>query len=259
MDVGTRACNITCRTALATLRRATPTSNFPSGKSQILSDYDRYVRLEWEQFRKRHRRRRMQEAGIQPGWSRVLDVGCGAGQEMIPFVVGTEALGVGLDVSPEVGRAGRELFDAAYEGVRVVFVRGTAESLPFDGETFDVVVCRLTLPYVDNVRALSEFARVLRRGGSLLLTIHHPTYYLRKLWNAVRFRDPRSAAYALRVLATGGIYHLTGQQPQMRSKKLETFQTQWLLRRELTRQRLAFRRELPYSETVAPTFVIVKV
>ncbi|HEU4593780.1 MAG TPA: class I SAM-dependent methyltransferase, partial [Pyrinomonadaceae bacterium] len=106
--------------------------------------YNTYVRREWELFEGDGARARASLEAVDGGpMSRVLDVGCGAGQELLPFVLERGAVGVGVDASPEAGRAGRALFSARAPGARVAFVRAVAEALPFAPGSFDVVVCRL--------------------------------------------------------------------------------------------------------------------
>lgn len=225
----------------------------------MASEYDAYVRAEWEMFAgdaARARESLEAVAGLDVG--RVLDVGCGAGQELLPFASGLGALCAGADVTPEAGHAGRELFGSHAPGARVAFVRAAAESLPFAGGSFDVVICRLALPYTDNARCLSELARVLRPGGALLLKIHHARYYARKLRGGLRAARPASALHAARVLAAGLLYHLTGRQPRARLLGRETFQTERLLRRELARCGLEIRRELRDSNPLTPSFLIFK-
>jgi ubiquinone/menaquinone biosynthesis C-methylase UbiE len=191
--------------------------------------------------------------------SRVLDVGCGAGQELLPFVSERGACGVGVDVAPETGRAGRELFVTRAPGARVAFVRAAAEALPFAAGSFDVVVCRLALPYTDNARALSEMARVLRGGGVLILKIHHPRYYLSEAAHALAALSPREFVHAARVLLSGALYRFTGRQPRgSRLLSGETFQTEAMLRRELARVRLRIRRAMPDSNPLSPSYVIEK-
>lgn len=223
------------------------------------SDYDSYVRSEWELFaRDPERARASLEAVAGLEVRRVLDVGCGAGQELLPFAAARGASCVGVDVAPEVGLAGRELFATHAPEARVRFVRAAAESLPFAGETFDVAVCRLALPYTDNARSLAELARVLRPGGALLLKIHHARFYTRKLRRALAGGELLSAVHAARVLAAGALYRATGRQPRARIPSPETFQTRGMLGRELTRCGLRITRELGDTNPLTPSFLIRK-
>jgi SAM-dependent methyltransferase len=225
----------------------------------MASEYDSYVRAEWAMFvgdAARGRESLEAVAGLEV--RRVLDVGCGAGQELLPFASELGAACVGVDVTPEAGRAGRELFAAHAPAARVRFVRAEAESLPFAGGSFDVAVCRLALPYTDNARSLAELARVLRPGGALLLKIHHARYYARKLGDGLRAGRPASAVHAARVLAAGLVYRLTGRQPRTRLPGRETFQTETMLHRELARLGLEIRGELRDSNPLTPSFLIVK-
>lgn len=224
-----------------------------------MTEYDHYVRAEWELFMNDDERERASlEATGGLDVSRVLDVGCGAGQELLPFVTEKNALGVGIDLSPEVGRAGRELFAAHAPAGKVSFVRAIAEGLPFTDESFEVAVCRVALPYMDNRRALQEVARVLRPGGVLLLKIHSARYYLRKLRDGLLALKPLSMLHAARVLVAGAIYHVTKHQPRRRFPSPETFQSVWLLRRELARCGLRIDRKLNGSNAATPSFVIIK-
>jgi SAM-dependent methyltransferase len=226
----------------------------------MTSEYDSYVSAEWEMFvRDEGRGRASLDAVAGLEVRRVLDVGCGAGQELLPFATQLGAACVGVDVTPEAGRAGRELYAAHAPSASVHFARAAAESLPFAEGAFDVVVCRLALPYTDNARCLSELARVLRRGGALLLKIHHARYYTRKLRAGLRAGQLPSALHAGRVLAAGLVYSLTGRQPRTRLPSRETFQTVRLLRRELARRGLEIRRELRDSNPLTPSFLIIRV
>jgi SAM-dependent methyltransferase len=223
-------------------------------------EYDNYIRGAWARFiADPSRQRALLDAVSGLDIARVLDVGCGAGQQLLPFVADCGAQGFGLDPARDVGLAGRQLFAAHAPAARVAFVRGSAERLPFSSGSFDLVICRLVLPYTDNVQTLSEIARVLRRGGALLLKIHHPRFYLRKLAQGLASRDPFSMIHAARVLYAGTLYRLTGRQPTGRlTAAREVFQTEGLVRRELERQGLVISRRLTDSEAITPSFLIIK-
>jgi SAM-dependent methyltransferase len=224
-----------------------------------MREYDEYIRREWEMFEGDPVRARASLDAVGGGAvSRVLDVGCGSGQELLPFVQHRGAVGVGVDIAPDAGHAARALFNSRAPGAKVVFMRAWAEALPFAEASFDVVVCRLALPYTDNARALSEMARVLRTGGILLLKIHHPRYYLGEAARALAALSPLTFIHAARVLAAGTLYSITGRQTRSKLISPETFQTEAMLRRELRRVGLKIRRLMPDSNPLTPSYVIVK-
>lgn len=221
------------------------------------STYDDYVRAEWAMFEADPGRSLPAREVVRDAMGvRVLDIGCGAGQELRPFLSDSRSLGVGVDVSPEAGRAGRQLFAAEQPESRVGFARASAEHLPFEAGSFDVVICRLALPYTDNARALQEMARVLRPGGVLFLKFHHARYYLLKLREALFAGRVKSAIHACRVLLAGGVYHATGSQPRGRLAGRETFQSRWLLERELRNYGLQIERTLNDSVPAAPSLLV---
>lgn len=223
------------------------------------SDYDSYVRVEWDKFMGDPARAQASlDATSTLEVNSVLDVGCGAGQELLPFVTEKGARGFGMDIAATVGRVGREMYSAHAPMARVNFLRGAAEHLPFASSSFDVVICRLALPYTDNLRAFAEVSRVLRPGGKYFLKISGIRWYLLELKQAVKTFSLKPLLHAGRVLLAGCIYHLSGSQPRTRIPSSETFQSEWLLRRELARCGLTIQSKTPDSNPITPSFVIVK-
>jgi len=223
-----------------------------------ISKFDQYARGAWQRFVDDPARARASVDAlnrIKVAWA--LDVGCGAGHELIPFVR-EGAFGVGVDVAREVGRAGRELFAAHDYEHNIAFIRGAGEALPFAPDAFDLVICRLVLPYTDNGRALKEFARVLRPGGALVLKIDHARYYLREFGQALMSGHFLHLIYTTRVLLAGVLYHGTGRQPRGRFPGSETFQTLWLLKREVKRVGLTIKSRVPDANYLTPSFLILK-
>jgi SAM-dependent methyltransferase len=224
----------------------------------MASEYEEYLELEWSLFARdpaRQHETRKAVAGVKA--RRVLDVGCGAGQEMLPFARASVWC-VGVDIARESARVGTRLFGEQAPGSSVSFATAAAESLPFCDGAFDVVICRVVIPYTDNARALSEMSRVLRSGGALLLKVHHARYYLHKLASGIRRGSPLFALHALRVLVSGALYHVTGRQPAGGLLLRESFQTTGLLARELGRAGLAIDGELADSNPLTPSYLVVK-
>jgi SAM-dependent methyltransferase len=95
-------------------------------------------------------------------WPRILDAGCGPGGNGAGFA--THGSVVGVDVSPEAlafVRARRR---------QTVPTRARVEALPFVDGGFDIALAVTVLYAVpDDARALAELARVVRRGGAVLL------------------------------------------------------------------------------------------
>jgi ubiquinone/menaquinone biosynthesis C-methylase UbiE len=118
-------------------------------------------------------RRILAAAGIT-AQDHVLDLGCGIGNILMALSerIAFTQPAVGIDVSPaliELGR--RDIHRAGLDG-RIDLQVASATSLPFESASFDVVVTSHVIKHLDDdalVQALSELARILRRGGRFLL------------------------------------------------------------------------------------------
>ena len=224
----------------------------------VSESYETYLRDEWLLFyRDETRQQEALHAAAGVDVRNVLDVGCGGGQDMIPFAA-TGARCLGIDISHESGVFGRALFSTHYPNIPVHFATSTAEHLPCADASFDVVVCRVAIPYTDNRRALREISRVLRPGGILLLKTHHFRYYVNKAKTAIRERSLLSLIHSLRVMVSGSVYHLTGWQPAGGLLLRESFLSEWHLKKELRRAGMAVDRELSDSTAITPSYRISK-
>jgi SAM-dependent methyltransferase len=108
--------------------------------------------------------RLVRRVGIGKG-ELVLDVACGTGNVAIRAAqAGGQVTGV--DLTPELFVDGRRL--ACEAGVSVDWVEGDAEALPFEDESFDVVLSTFGCMFAPRHEvAAGELARVLRPGGRL--------------------------------------------------------------------------------------------
>ena len=145
--------------------------------------------------------RRMTQAAALDGSERVLDLGTGTAHTALAFAPLVNEV-VGLDLTKEMLQAGTRL--ANDRGIENLELRqGNAESIPFDDESFDLVVARQCPHHFADVSlAIREAARVLRPGGQLLIvdSISKPNPKLDTFMNAVEIlRDPSHVRnYSLR-------------------------------------------------------------
>lgn len=95
-----------------------------------------------------------------------LDVGCGTGP-MIELLSKKfpDKNYTGVDLTPRMIEVAQEK-----KLVNTKFVVGDSENLPFSKNSFDAVICTNSFHHYPNPQAFfNEAARVLRRGGSLIL------------------------------------------------------------------------------------------
>ena len=100
---------------------------------------------------------------------RVLDVGCGTGDDVhdLAVLVAPTGEAVGLDNDPDLLAEARR---RAVGREALTFVAGNAEALPFDDATFDACRAERVLQHLAHPeRAVGEMRRVLRPGGRLVL------------------------------------------------------------------------------------------
>lgn len=96
---------------------------------------------------------------------RVLDVASGPGY-VAAAAAERETLVTGVDLSAGMVKLAQRLQP------ELDFVRGDAEALPFEDESFDAVVANFAILHVGRPeRAVAEFARVLAPGGRLALSV----------------------------------------------------------------------------------------
>jgi ubiquinone/menaquinone biosynthesis C-methylase UbiE len=108
---------------------------------------------------------------------RVLEVGSGANQ-CSRWLMSKGAWAVGLDLSLRQLQHARRIDDET--GLAVPAICGTATSLPFADDSFDVVFSSFgALQFVADIEvAVAEVARVLSSGGRFAFSITHPTRWM---------------------------------------------------------------------------------
>ncbi|NTW51774.1 MAG: methyltransferase domain-containing protein [Chlorobiaceae bacterium] len=115
---------------------------------------------------------------------KILDVSSGRGTQSIYY---SKEFGVdvtGVDISEEMVKTAASSARKAGFGKSVQFRIGDSQSLPFDDNSFDVVIneCAVGIPD-DSQKVLNEMVRVVKPGGRIL--IHESTWKV-KLSNGER-------------------------------------------------------------------------
>jgi ubiquinone/menaquinone biosynthesis C-methylase UbiE len=104
---------------------------------------------------------------LGPG-SAVLEVAPGPGYLAIELARRGSYKVAGLDISRSFVSMAAE--NARRAGVAVDFVHGNAAAMPFDPDSFDLLVCRAAFKnFSEPVEALDEMQRVLKPGGEALI------------------------------------------------------------------------------------------
>jgi len=120
----------------------------------------------------------------------ILELGCGAAQWSI-FLAQRGARPVGLDLSAAQLDHARRLMRAA--GVSFTLVHASAESVPLQDASFDIVFCdHGAMSFSDPLRTVPEAARLLRPGGLFAFNIASPLLEL--CWNDAEDRIQTSLA-----------------------------------------------------------------
>lgn len=116
----------------------------------------------------------VEAANLKDG-ERVLDVACGTGvvARLAAERVGDTGVVAGLDLNPGMLAVARSA-TPANRGIE--WHQGSAEQMPLEDESFDVVLCQMGLQFMpDKPTALDEVRRVLAPSGRFILNVPGPT------------------------------------------------------------------------------------
>jgi ubiquinone/menaquinone biosynthesis C-methylase UbiE len=112
-------------------------------------------------------------ADLQAG-DRVVDIACGTGvvARLAAERVGPTGAVAGVDLNPGMLAVARTVPAPG----PLAWHEASADSLPFEDESQDVVLCQMGLQFFpDKIAALTEARRVLTSGGHLVLNLPGPT------------------------------------------------------------------------------------
>jgi SAM-dependent methyltransferase len=149
--------------------------------------------------------RLVEACGIGPG-QRVLDVAAGTGNASLPAAA-TGADVTASDLTPELLTAGR--VRAAAVGLELDWVEADAENLPFEDESFDVVISAIGVMFAPHHQAAAdELVRVCKPGGTIGLLSWTPEGMIGDLFRTMGPFNPAPPAGVQPPPLWGGERHL---------------------------------------------------
>ena len=126
--------------------------------------------------------RLVEVAAIGPDM-RVLDVAAGTGNASIPAAEAGASV-TASDLTPELLDAGRRVAES--KGVELEWTEADAENLPFDDESFDVVMSSIGAMFAPQHQEVAdELVRVCRPGGTIALLSWTPEGMLGALFRTI--------------------------------------------------------------------------
>jgi SAM-dependent methyltransferase len=147
-------------------------STQPPGSPGFFADLDQY------HFEKLHHLLRLVPFDESRG-KRVLDVGCGAGTDLVRFAK-AGAIVAGVDIAPSAIALARA--NVAQQGLEADLREADGEHLPFADETFDLVFAHGVVQYTANGQALvDECRRVLKPTGLAIFQAYNRISWLNAL------------------------------------------------------------------------------
>ncbi len=96
---------------------------------------------------------------------KILDAGCGPGLYSILSAENNEV--TALDLSKDALKIAQK--EAEKAGVKISFKEGDVRKLPFDDNSFDIIISAGVMEHLPDIeKAISEASRVLKTGGFLI-------------------------------------------------------------------------------------------
>ena len=182
-------------------------STHAPGTREFFADLDQY------HFEKLHHLPRLIDFDAYRG-KKVLDVGCGAGTDLMRFARGG-AIVTGVDLSSSAIALARQNF--AQQGLAADLREADGEHLPFADGEFDFVFAHGVVQYTSGDAALvEECRRVLKPGGTAVFQVYNRISWLNALSRLMKVPLEHEDAPVLRKYSDGEFRALLGDFHEVR-------------------------------------------
>ena len=169
-------------------------STHAPGTREFFADLDQY------HFEKLHHLPRLIDFDGYRG-KKVLDVGCGAGTDLMRFARGG-AIVTGVDVSASAIALAKQNF--AQQGLHADLREADGEHLPFADNEFDFVFAHGVVQYTSGDQALvNEVRRVVKPGGTAVFQVYNRISWLNALSKVMKVPLEHEDAPVLRRYSAG--------------------------------------------------------
>ena len=180
----------------------------------------------------------IQRLNLKPG-TKVLDVACGTGNQSIPSArAGAEV--IGLDIAPNLLEQARQR--ATEEKLKIEFVEGDAEKIPYEAGRFDVVLSMFGAMFAPRPDVVaSELKRVCRPGGLIAMGNWTPEGFVGQMFQITAKHAPPPPG--MQPPALWGVEKVVAERLNQGAGKI--------VRLEMKKQHLIFDYPFPPSDAVA--------
>lgn len=169
-------------------------TRYPVGSPGFFADLEQY------HFEKLHHLHRLVPFSEFRG-RRVLEVGCGAGTDLIQFAR-NGAMVTGVDLAASAIQLASA--NVRFAGLRARLAVGDGEALPFRERSFDLVYAHGVVQYTTNgQRLVDECRRVLKPGGQAIFQVYNRISWLNALSRVTKVDLEHADAPVLRKYSIG--------------------------------------------------------
>ena len=142
---------------------------------QEASTYDNWYNTPLGSFVDRLEKELIAKSAQPQAGEKALDLGCGTG--IFTIWLAKQGLDVtGIDLSSEMLAKARE--KAQRQDLAIHWIQADINRLPFDRETFDLVIGNIVLEFVENPeKVVAEALRVLKKDGRLVIGLINKESY----------------------------------------------------------------------------------